>query len=127
MRFACSMMSTTFSCSPKQSLTCEEQAGISSWFDPVLPDTKAAAYVSTDPDVGGLGDDELPFHSDLSCSPHPLLGLSLHAVDVEDGATSTIFVDAMRAAAALPNELRDRLKDLHGLNLWPRSLSRRQP
>ena len=108
-----------------QKLTCEEQARISSWFGPVLPDT-SAAYVSTDPDVGGLGNDELPFHSDLSCSPHPLLGLSLHAVEVEDGATSTIFVDAMRAAAAIPDDLRNRLKQLHSLNLWPRSLSRRQ-
>ena len=60
---------------------------------------------------------------DLSCSPHPLLGLSLHAIEVEDGSTSTIFIDAMRAAAALPEELRHRLKDLHSLNLWPRSLS----
>lgn len=108
-----------------QKLSHEDQARVAAWFGPVLAE-EAAAYVSTDPAVGGLGSDELPFHSDLSCSPHPLLGLSLHAVEVEDGSTSTIFVDAMRAAAALPDELRERLKDLHSLNLWPRSLSARQ-
>lgn len=108
-----------------QKLSHEDQTRVAAWFGPVLSED-TAAYVSTDPGVGGLGSDELPFHSDLSCSPHPLLGLSLHAVEVEDGSTSTIFVDAMRAAAALPDELRDRLGALHSLNLWPRSLSARQ-
>jgi taurine dioxygenase len=108
-----------------QSLSMESQARVTGWFGPLLPG-KTGMYISTDPDVGGLGSGRLAFHSDLSCTPHPLLGLSLHAVTVEDGATSTIFVDAVGAAASLPETLRRRIEGLHTRNLWPTRLSERQ-
>ena len=108
-----------------QKLSHTRQASICAWFGEVIA-TDEPAYLSPDPDVGGLGDAELPFHSDLSCTPEPLTGLSLHAIDVDPQAPPTFFVDAIAAAAALPADLREQLATLHVMNLWPMDLSIRQ-
>ena len=108
-----------------QRLSWEQQARVSGWFAPVIPEEKPT-FIAPTPDIGGLGDSELPFHSDLSCTPEPLWGLSLHAVDVAAGAAPTFFIDAVAAAAGLPESLRGKLEGLHVLNLWPMSLSERQ-
>jgi len=110
---------------PNQKLSYEEQQRVSAWFGPIVSDS-TPSYISTDPDVGRLGNSELPFHSDLTCTPHPFLGLSLHAVDVTPETTSTIFIDAVRAAAAIPQDLREQINTLHGMHLWPASLTERQ-
>jgi taurine dioxygenase len=110
---------------PAQRLSGEAQLRVSGWFGPTLAG-KTATYLATDPAVGGLGDAELAFHSDLSCAPEPLMGLSLHALEVSDHAPPTLFIDALAAAAALPEPLRTRLAGLHVMNLWPMSLSERQ-
>lgn len=52
---------------------------------------------------------ELTFHADSAFGPCPLDALSLHAVDVVDGASSTRFANAERACADLPTDLRARL------------------
>lgn len=52
---------------------------------------------------------ELTFHADSAFGPCPLDALSLHAVDVVDGASSTRFANAERGCAALPDDLRARL------------------
>ncbi len=108
-----------------QQLTTAEQIRASGWFGPVLDDHKEA-FISVDPKLGGAGLGRLAYHSDLACSPYPLLGLSLYAVDVTDNATSTVFVDVVAAAAALPPELREEIEGLHVLLLWPLSFSDRQ-
>jgi taurine dioxygenase len=110
---------------PAQTLSGDAQVRISGWFGPTLAD-KGATYLATDPKAGGLGDSELAFHSDLSCAPEPLLGLSLHALEVSEQAPPTFFVDAIAAAASLPEPLRARLGGLQVMNLWPMSLSERQ-
>jgi len=107
-----------------QSLTMTQQDQISGWFGPVLTDE--SSYISTDESLGSLGRAELAFHSDLACTPDPYLGLSLLAVDVVDGETSTLFADAVGAAAALPPALRERVELLNAVHLWPMSLSERQ-
>jgi taurine dioxygenase len=110
---------------PDQHLSTVDQIRVSGWFGPVLDDHKEA-FISVDPKLGGAGVGRLAYHSDLACSPYPLLGLSLYAVDVTENATSTIFVDVVEAAASLPDALRDEIKDLHVLLLWPLSFSDRQ-
>src|SRR5207244_2809895 len=49
----------------------------------------------------------------------PRQALSLHAVDVVDGKTSTRFVSGTRAAADLPPQLRARLDRLSSLHVFP--------
>ena len=111
---------------PNQKLSGEEQVRISGWFGPIAPDKGATYYSTTDPDLGGMGEAEIAFHSDLSCATEPLLGISLHAIDVAEGASPTVFIDAMAAAADLPDSLRRRLEGLHVMNLWPLKLAERQ-
>lgn len=54
----------------------------------------------------------LPFHSDISFMPHPLEGLSLHAVSLPGVPSSTTFVSNARAWDRLSPALRDELGDL---------------
>lgn len=107
---------------PGQNLSAEAQARVSAWFGALT--AKAATTFDTGP--GQLGDTELAFHSDLSCAPKPLEGLSLFGVEVGEGASPTRFVDAMAPALALEPALRSRLEGLHTINLWPIALAVRQ-
>ena len=110
---------------PNQQLSTADQIRVSGWFGPVLDDHKEA-FISVDPKLGGAGLGRLAYHSDLACSPYPLLGLSLYAVDVTENATSTVFVDVVAAAASLPDHLGGEIEGLHVLLLWPLSFSDRQ-
>ena len=110
---------------PGQSLAPADQRRVAGWFGPLAADKGATRY-ATDTGMGELGDGELAFHSDLSCTPEPLLGISLHALAVDDRASPTWFVDAMAAARDLPAAVRDRLQGLHVMNLWPMQLGGRQ-
>ncbi len=97
-----------------QSLTREQQTTLLGLLGPILLRRGEDGYISN---TAGSGDDEasssanleLTFHSDGSYTQHPLEFLSLHAVDVVDGASSTLFVDAGRGLAELPKVLRDTL------------------
>jgi taurine dioxygenase len=108
-----------------QRLSTADQIRVSDWFGPVLDDHKEA-FISVDPKLGGAGLGRLAYHSDLACSPYPLIGLSLYGVDVTDNTTSTVFVDVVAAAASLPDQLREEIDGLHVLLLWPLSFSDRQ-
>jgi taurine dioxygenase len=109
-----------------QRLSGEDQMRISGWFGPTPSEKPPTYYATNDSGLGGMGDAEITFHSDLSCSPEPLLGISLHAIDVAEGASPTIFIDAVAAADILPASLRARLNGLHVMNLWPLDLAKRQ-
>jgi len=111
---------------PDQKLSEEAQVRISSWFGPVAPDKGATHYSTTDPEFAEMGAAEIAFHSDLSCATGPLLGISLHAIEVADSASPTLFIDAVAAAEALRPSLRQRLEGLHVMNLWPLKLAERQ-
>jgi taurine dioxygenase len=97
---------------------CNEQDGSaehrSTSESPTLTD-----YVSVDPKVGAIGTKGLPFHQDLTMCPHPLLALSLFAVDVEPGTTSTMFVDSTDLYAALPADLQEQLEGVEALHVFP--------
>ena len=82
-----------------QHLLGDDQKRVARWFGSV--DENAPATF-----LDGLGTGPLSFHSDQTSSPHPFVGLSLHAVDVTEGMTTTVFVDAVMAADTLPAPLR---------------------
>jgi taurine dioxygenase len=106
-----------------QRLSLPDQVRVMGYLGPVKRADGPAGpldYVSKDVALGGnFGDYGLGFHSDLAHSPVPHLGISLHALDVVDGATSTMFVDGARTLSRLPASTRARLDGLHALHCWP--------
>lgn len=93
-----------------QALSQARQLELMRLFGPVLGDRATMAYVA--PDDGILGLDALGFHSDLAFAPEPFSVISLHALDVEDGQTSTRFADGAGAYDRLDDDLRERLRGL---------------
>jgi taurine dioxygenase len=81
------------------------QQRFASLFGPVI----AAAYVSNARPDGIIPHGALLFHSDLAFTPHPYLGLSLHALELPVSGSSTWFVNAAAACRALPPALRRRI------------------
>ncbi|MFT3966951.1 MAG: TauD/TfdA family dioxygenase, partial [Sphingobium sp.] len=94
----------------RQTLDRMAQAGLMEIIGPILERAGESGYISTD--KGGASLSELRFHADGAYASRPLDALSLHAVDVVDGASSTCFVSAERAFAALPAPLRAMLSGL---------------
>jgi taurine dioxygenase len=101
-----------------QHLSGDDQKRVANWFGPV-EDDKPATFLD------GLGTGALSFHSDQTASRHPFVGLSLHAVDVTEGMTATLFVDAISAASTLPPSLRNRVEGRRALHVLPVSLAER--
>jgi taurine dioxygenase len=72
----------------------------------------ATGFITTDmPHVSATA--AYPFHSDGAYTDNPFEALSLHAVDVVDGASSTRFVDVERCYSTLPDALRKMLQTHH--------------
>ena len=65
-----------------------------------------------------LGVGELAFHSDLAFNPEPFLTISLHATDVEDGRSSTRFVDSCIGYRTLPEATKARLAGHDALHVF---------
>jgi taurine dioxygenase len=101
-----------------QDLTLEQQKRLLSRLGPVLDDWSTVGYVSNTRKDGILGESDVSFHSDFIYTSKPLLGLSLHAIDVQYEKTWTRFASGVRALEALPEDLRARIADLEGLNLF---------
>lgn len=64
---------------------------------------------------------ELAFHCDHSWSDRPLRGLMLYALEAppEGAGGETLFADVKRAWELLPDELRNRIKDLEVVHTYP--------
>jgi taurine dioxygenase len=76
-------------------------------------------FVSKDDAFGkNLGTSAFAWHSDMACCKHPLQALSLHAVDVSEGQTSTRFADGARALASLSPATRARIDELAAMHCW---------
>jgi taurine dioxygenase len=105
-----------------QHLSFDDQVRVMGHLGPVnrTPGQPAARdYVSKDPAYGAnFGTVGLSWHSDLAHCPEPMLGISLHALDVTDGETSTLYVDGARTLTKLPADLRARLGGLHALQCY---------
>ena len=67
----------------------------------------------------------LAFHADDAFSPDPTRYISLHAVDVIDDASSTIFASAVAVLDDLPSELRRRIDGVDALHVFGRYVDRR--
>lgn len=93
-----------------QSLSLERHCELMAIFGPLLGSRATVSYVA--PDDGVFGTQALGFHSDLAFAPIPFDVISLHAVAVADGETSTRFVDGAAAYDRLAPALRARLRGL---------------
>lgn len=92
----------------KQRLSPEQQTAFCALFGPILRRSFENGYITTEHE-NRAALSELPFHSDNSYTKQPFGALSLHAVDVVDGASATRFASAERCYETLPASLRDRL------------------
>jgi taurine dioxygenase len=86
----------------------EDQVRAMSYLGPVLRTEDSMGEISRESPIG-LGGAALCFHSDYIYSPEPLLGISLHALDVLAGETSTRFASGRTAYESLGSD------DLAGL------------
>jgi taurine dioxygenase len=90
-------------------LTNDDLTRFASVFGPLLrvgTGDRLEQYVSNVRADGTLGSAELVWHSDTSFAPEPYQVLSLFAVDVVAGASSTRFVSGVNTARSLPKTLR---------------------
>jgi taurine dioxygenase len=100
-------------------LAPETQVAVMACLGNVLPGEESedpVHLVSNDSTIGTLGRGEIIFHADLSFSPNPYSEISLYGLAVEDGASSTLFADAVGALSRLPLPLRRRLEELQIVN-----------
>jgi taurine dioxygenase len=87
----------------------ETQVAFAARFGALLPERRLWGYVSNVRDDGIVREGPLPFHSDFAFTEVPTTAICLHALDVPDQGAPTVFADAARAAAVLPESLRARL------------------
>jgi taurine dioxygenase len=104
-----------------QNLTFEDQLRVAGYCGTVLRDDDYHEISAE----GNLGAIALCFHSDLSFTAAPHDGLSLHALDVNDGQTSTRFANGIRAWERLPEPTKLQIKNKRALALMSLIQSRR--
>jgi taurine dioxygenase len=92
-----------------QALSMARQRELLALLGPILLRSGETGYLSAGngqaPSVA-----ELKFHADAAYTDHPFDALSLRAMDVVDGASSTRFVNAETAFVTLPAALREHLE-----------------
>jgi taurine dioxygenase len=86
----------------------QQQALMALLGPPLLTRQNETGYITTEL-AHNSAKAEYPFHADGAYTANPFEALSLHAVDVVDGASSTRFVSAERGYEALPDALRAEL------------------
>jgi taurine dioxygenase len=96
-------------------LTMDEQMRVCELLGPVL--MSDTGLMSKDTAIG-LAGVELCFHSDYAYSPEPLQAISLHAVDVVDGETSTRFAGGRHAYDSLAPDVQARVSDASALQVF---------
>lgn len=110
----------------KQAVSHPDQVDFVSIFGkPLLTEQDGVGFISNQAGMGGLGDVELAFHSDLSFSPKPFDSICLHAIEVEDGRSSTKYVDSTLSYGRLPAAMKDEIDGYHAMHVFGQSLSGR--
>ena len=102
-----------------QNLTSEQQIRVMEYIGPVRISPETVHVVSNDLSKGDLGKGAIRFHNDLGGTSCPRIAGSLHAVDVVDGATSTLYANGVRGYQRLSPESKDRIKGLCVINENP--------
>jgi taurine dioxygenase len=92
-----------------QPIPPERQVEISSWFGPPIANSEDGVLWTVLHNSEPAGSARLPFHSDLSYTDDPILGLSLHATELPPGGSATAFVSGVHAWETLSPELKDLL------------------
>jgi len=101
-----------------QTLGADDQIRVSSWFGPVRTSGNGPiAYVSNTRPGGLVPEGPLPFHSDMSFTESPLLGISLYAIELPSRGASTLFANAAAAVGRLPASTREQLNGRRVLNI----------
>jgi taurine dioxygenase len=106
-------------------LSMDEQLDLCSVFGPVMRGSRENYLVSNVHKEGLLGSRELLFHSDIPYVPAPYLGGSLHALEVDEGVSTTRFASGFNAYERLPEALRARIAGLNALQVRERVEGRR--
>jgi taurine dioxygenase len=106
-------------------LSMDDQLDLCSVFGPVMRGSRENYLVSNVHQDGLLGARELLFHNDVPYVPRPYLGGSLHALQVEEGASATRFASGLRAYQRLPPALRERIEGLNAIQVRERVEGRR--
>ena len=96
-----------------QRLSLADQRRVMSHVGNVDPEASSVNVLTPDDKV--LGSAMLHYHSDMSFLPFPPEGLSLHALDVEDGTSCTTFVNGVQTYQRLPPELRTEIHQLQAV------------
>lgn len=91
-----------------QSLTMARQQELCALLGPILLREGENGYMTNE--GGGVSASELTWHSDAAYTTAPFDALSLHALDVLDGASSTRFIDTAAVLDRLPAGLREALE-----------------
>jgi taurine dioxygenase len=93
-----------------QAITDDDHMRLCSY---LLPVNEGVGYVSNT-EIKGFhpGDFNLLYHSDFMFLEHPLLGISLCAIEVEPDAAGTRFVNTELAAQQMPDAMRAKFADL---------------
>jgi taurine dioxygenase len=107
-----------------QRLGLEAQVRLMSWLGPVLRTPDSIGELSPDTPLG-LDGAALCFHADYAFTPEPLLGISLHALEVAGPASPTRFASGQRAWRRLDPALRARVQGLRALQVFGARLDRR--
>jgi taurine dioxygenase len=89
-------------------ITPERQMELCSWFGPLM-DSVGGLRCTVLRNEEASGSIKLPFHADFSYSDSPIKVISLHAIRVPPGGTSTSFASGIRGWATLPSDLKDLL------------------
>jgi len=109
-----------------QKLDQDGHRRVMSYLGPIPPDPRdQTGIISTDETVGIQGSIKLVFHSDNAYNEEPDVAVSLHAVDLVNGASSTQLASAVLGYRMVPAELQERIADLSGLNVWVIDQTRR--
>ena len=101
-----------------QELSGQQQFDFVRQFGPVVGETTPWGYVSNVRPDGIVREGPLLFHSDFAFTATPTLGISLHALEVPDDGSPTLFADSTRAVRVMPPELRSRLEGVRIRNCY---------
>jgi taurine dioxygenase len=101
-----------------QAISVADHVRLGRTFGPVLDeDHKGVGYVSNVRPGGFVPEGSLLFHSDFAFTAEPCPGISLYALDVPAGCP-TVWANAVRAAAVLPEDLRASVAAASALHLF---------